>query len=159
MRKLLALASLGLLLGCGSAPTPAGKEVLVANVEQDLKPDQRRALIGILHMPVKTIAFPDGQGSVDFEVIAARGARFEGEKMIADLAVEPAFVRTGLVKVRDAAGCEISAEVVGNPENVGTADAPIQARLLKVTRRKSGLFGSSVAQMTVRASPRGVERL
>jgi hypothetical protein len=160
MRRGIIIAVIAVLLGgCGTSATPPGQEILAANVEQDLKPEQRKALVGVLHMPVVSIAFPDGQGSVEVEVIAARGPRREGEETVADLKLEPAFVRSVLVHVKDAAGYARSAEVIGNPVNIGTADSPIHARLVQITRRKSGLLGKSMAQMTVRASPRGVERL
>jgi len=56
---------------CGPPATPAGQDVLIANVEQDLKPEERKALLGALHMPVAGITFPDGRGSVDAERAAA----------------------------------------------------------------------------------------
>ena len=159
MRLAFVIFALALLLGCGPAATPAGQDVLVANVEEDLTPEQRKALVGALHMPVAAITFPDGQGSVEVEVIAARGATRDGNGMTVDLQREPAFLRSIRVRVKDAAGYQITAQVVGNPVNVGTAESPIHARLVQITRKKSGLFGSSMAQTSFRATPRGVERL
>ena len=159
MRNLLVIIALALLFGCGPPATPTGQDILVGNVEADLKPEDRKALVGAVHMPVAGITFPDGQGSVDVEVIVARGATRDGDKMTVDLQREPTFMRSILVKVKDAAGYQISAQLVGNPVNVGTAESPIHARIVQITRQKSGLFGSSMAQMSLRASPRGVERL
>lgn len=158
-RLILSLViALALISGCGDPPTPAGTQILAANVEEDLKPEQRKALVGVLSMPVVTVEFPDGAGSVDVEVVAARMAKVDGDKMSADLATEPGYLRSIVVKVKDAAGYEMSAQVIGNPENLGTEAAPIHARLVQITRHKKSIGGTSMAQMTVKASPRGVER-
>ena len=160
MPRLLASVALtvALITGCGEPPTPAGTQILLANVEEDMKPDQRKALVGVLTMPSVTIGFPDGQGSVDVEVVAARMTKEANGTMVADLKDEPGFLRSINVVVKDAAGYEISAALVGNPENLGTEGAPIHARLVQITRTKAGLASRSMAQMTLKVSPRGVDR-
>ena len=152
------LLALALVTGCGDPPTPAGTQILSVNVEEDLKPDQRKALLGVLTMPSVAVEFPDGKGSVEVEVVAARMTKEVDGKSVADLKAEPGYLRTINVKVKDAAGYVTTAALVGNPENLGTVEAPVHARLVQITRKKSGLTGSSMSQMTLKVSPRGVER-
>jgi hypothetical protein len=160
MPRLLAslLLALVLVTGCGDPPTTAGTKILSANVEEDLKPDQRKALLGVLTMPSVLVEFPDGKGSVEVEVVAARMTKEADGKTVAELKDEPGYLRTIDVKVKEAAGYVISAAIVGNPENLGTVELPIHARLVQITRKKSGLTGSSMSQMTLKVSPRGVDR-
>jgi hypothetical protein len=123
-----------------------------------MKPDERKWLVGVLTQPAVTMEFPDGQGKVDVEVVAARMAKEVDGKRAADLAQEPGYLRSINVTVKDAAGYQITAALIGNPENIGTVEAPVHARLVQITRTKKGLTSSSLAQMTVKVSPRGVDR-
>jgi len=42
---------------------------------------------------------------------------------------------------------------------MGTEEDPIHSRTVKVRRQKKSLFGTSLAEMSLRATPTGVERL
>ncbi|MBL8741889.1 MAG: hypothetical protein JNK04_12365 [Myxococcales bacterium] len=149
VRLLASLVLVGLLvMGCGDAATPAGTQILSANVEADLQPGQRKSLVTVPGAPPSTVEFPDAQGSVEVEVVAAS----------TDPGRDAGYLRSIVVKVKDAAGYQISAQMIGNPENLGTEEAPMHARLVQVTRRKGSAGGSSMAQMTLKVSPRGVER-
>lgn len=140
-RTFALLATLA-LSGCGSDATPSGTSILVANVEDDLPEAQRGALAGAQAGAPVSIAFPDGEGSVEIVTTAA-----------------PTMMRTIEVRVADAGGYEISAELVGQPTNAGTVEAPVHTRIVLVTRRRSSLTGSSMGQMSIRVSPTGAERI
>ncbi len=146
--------------GCGSEETPSGTQILLVDVEEDLPHERRSALVGVLSADPATITFPDGEGSVSVVVMSARqGTRTETGGITADLSQEPNILRSIEVNVVDAAGYELSAALAGQPTNAGTADAPEHTRIVQVTRRRSGLTGTSTGQMSLRVQPSGVERL
>ena len=132
---------------------------MLANVEDDLAPETRSSLVGVLEAPPVRIAFPDGETSVDVVVTSARGATRIDGGMTVDMQSEPRYLRAIRIDVADAGGYDITASVVGNPTNVGTVEAPIESRLVQITRRKSGLFGSKMGQMSVRVRPGHAERI
>lgn len=147
------------LAACGSDVTPTGTSILVANVEDDLAQERRSALVGVLTADPVTIAFPDGETSVDVIVTSAREGTRTANGITADLAAVPGILRSIEVRVAEPGGYELSAELVGNPTNSGTADSPVHTRIVQVTRRRAGLSGTSMGQMSLRVRPSGVERL
>jgi hypothetical protein len=159
MRALALALVLTLTAACGGPVTPAGEEILVADVQTDLEPDERKWLVGILEADPVTITFPDEEASVDVIVVAARRAKGSGASRSVDTSKPPTFVRSITVRAKDAAGYELTSELTGNPVNVGTEEEPIHSRTLKVRRHKKSLFGTSTAEMSIRATPSGVERL
>ena len=151
--------SLAVLAACGSAATAPGTEVLLANVEEDLPADQRRRLVGVITADPVQITFPDGEGKVEVIVGTARMAAPTAEGMRVDLSTPPTYLRSLQVQVVDAAGYEISAALVGNPVNTGTAERPEHTRTIQGPRRRSTRCGTEMSQMSLRAQPEGVTRL
>lgn len=150
---------LAVLIACGSAATEPATQVLLAEIEGDLPHDQRRNLVGVLHGEPVEIAFADGEGRVQVLVDTARMGRREGDRVEVDMQAPPTHLRSVEVKVLDAAGYAITAEVVGNPTNAGSVERPEHTRIVQVTRRKSSLCGESMAQMSLQIQPDGVTRL
>jgi hypothetical protein len=147
------------LAGCGSEATEAGTSLLVANVEEDLPHEQRSTLIGVLIAEPVRIAFPDNQGNVDVIVTSARESVRTEAGLSADLSRPPNILRSIEVNAAETDGYTLTAQLIGNPTNAGTEDAPIHTRLVRITRTKSGLMGTESAQMTLRVRPSGVERI
>jgi len=79
--------------------------------------------------------------------------------MTVDMGSEPSYLRAVSIQVVDAAGYELSAALVGRPTNAGTVESPVHTRIVQITRHKSGLFGQSGGQVSVRVRPGRVERL
>lgn len=160
VRGSLVVLALGFLASaCGSPETPADTEILAANVEDDLPQDTRRWLVGVLRQDPVRVSFPDGEGTVEVEVISARNATETGGQRSVDTTSEPSYLRSIHVRVVDAAGYELSAALLGSPTNEGTTEAPRETRIVQITRQKSGLTGTSMAQMSIRVRPTGAERI
>lgn len=150
---------LALLSACGGSATPPDTTVLVANVEEeDVPPDVRRTLVGVIRQQ-HTVRFPDGEGTMELEVAHGRATdnsdgtiRVPGDDAVL-------YLRSITVVVKDAAGYEIDAQLMGNPTNQGTAERPVHTRLVQITRTRSGLTGTSTSTMTVQVTPTEVEVL
>jgi hypothetical protein len=105
------------------------------------------------------VSFPDGEGRVEVRTRSGRMsvASPDGTRQVRTDG-PLTHIRSIEVRVVDAAGYAITAEVVGNPTNSGTVEVPIHTRLVRVTRTKSGLTGTSMAQMTIEVQPESVTR-
>ena len=151
MRPTLTLLAAFLASACGPTPTPNDTVILTANVEEtDVPPDIRRTLVGVITREHE-LSFPDGEVDLELEVAHGRATDIEGD----DEATPdgPRYLRSIVVRVANAEGYAVRAELIGMPTNRGSNAEPVHTRLVQVTRERGGLTGSSTAQMTLQITP------
>ena len=151
MRPALALVLAAILSACGPAATANDTVILTANVEDtDVPPDIRRTLVGVITREHE-VSFPDGEVDLELEVAHGRATDIQGDdEVTADGAL---YLRSIVVRVADAEGYAVRAQLIGTPTNRGSVAEPVHTRLVQITREKGGLTGRSSAQMTLQITP------